>query len=116
MVGSLRALENLDVGGAPHTLGDKHWGFLDFEGAWPRNSAAKENGLRIAGISAARYYELLHRAAATLDGQAHDPIASHRVLRGIGDRRAVRLAHILPTLRAPRTPSRLFITPRNPAT
>lgn len=72
---------------------------LDFESAWPRHSHAKENAIRDRGLTPARYYQLLHRAAASLEGQAHDAITAHRVARR---------AHILPTLasnRAPRSPS-----------
>jgi hypothetical protein len=47
---------------------------LDFERAWPRHSGAKDNAIRDQlGMTPARYYVLLHRAAVTLDGMAHDP-------------------------------------------
>lgn len=54
---------------------------LDFERTWPRHSHAKENAIRDRGLTPARYYQLLHRAARSLEGQAHDAITAHRVLR-----------------------------------
>lgn len=55
---------------------------LDFERAWPRHSGAKEGTIiRELGLKPARYYQLLHRAAASLEGQAHDAITAHRVVR-----------------------------------
>lgn len=55
---------------------------LDFEARWSRHSGFKENAI-IADldIAPARYYILLWRAASSLEGQAHDPITAHRVLR-----------------------------------
>lgn len=55
--------------------------FLDFEAEWPRHTAAKENAIRGLGLTPARYYQLLHRAAMSLEGQAHDAVTAHRVLR-----------------------------------
>lgn len=53
---------------------------LDFERAWPRHSGAKENAIiDELGLKPARYYVQLHRAARSLEGQAHDPITAHRV-------------------------------------
>lgn len=54
---------------------------LDFERAWPRHSHAKEVAIRARGIKPARYYQLLRRAAASHEGQAHDAITAHRILR-----------------------------------
>lgn len=55
---------------------------LDFERAWPRHSGAKENAIiDVLGMKPAVYYSRLHREAASIDGQAHDPITAHRVLR-----------------------------------
>ncbi|WP_249353716.1 DUF3263 domain-containing protein [Microbacterium sp. 2FI] len=62
---------------------------LDFEQAWPRHSGAKEEAIiRQLGMKPARYYQLLRRAAASMEGQAHDALTAHRVLRR---------AHTLPT-------------------
>lgn len=61
---------------------------LDFEAAWPRHTPAKEELIRDElRIPPARYYQLLNRAAASLDGQAYDPITAHRVLRRTVPRR-----------------------------
>jgi hypothetical protein len=60
---------------------------LDFERAWPRHSHAKENAIRAHGLTPARYYQLLARAASSHDGQAHDAITAHRVMRRIAVRR-----------------------------
>lgn len=54
---------------------------LDFEREWPRHSGRKEIAIRERGLTPARYYVLLRRAAASLDGQRHDGITAHRVLR-----------------------------------
>jgi hypothetical protein len=55
---------------------------LDFERTHPRHSGVKEEAIRRElGLTPARYYVLLHRAAASLPGQAHDPITAHRVTR-----------------------------------
>lgn len=53
---------------------------LDFERAWPRHSHAKEIAIRGRGLTPARYYQLLQRAAVSLGGQAHDAITAHRVI------------------------------------
>ncbi|WP_431800287.1 DUF3263 domain-containing protein [Microbacterium kunmingense] len=56
---------------------------LDFEARWPRHTAAKDNRIRDElGITPARFYQQLHRAARSLEGQAHDPITSHRLING----------------------------------
>lgn len=52
---------------------------LNFERMWPRHSHAKENAIRARGLTPARYYQLLQRAAVSLDGQAHDPLTARRV-------------------------------------
>lgn len=54
---------------------------LDFERAHPRHSHAKELAIRARGLTPARYYQLLHRAARSHEGQAHDAITAHRVAR-----------------------------------
>lgn len=57
---------------------------LDFERAWPRHSGAKENAIiDTLGLKPARYYQLLRRAASSHDGQAHDAVTAHRVLRSV---------------------------------
>lgn len=52
---------------------------LDFEAAHPRHDGAKEEAIRALGLTPARYYVLLHRAASSRDGVAHDPITARRV-------------------------------------
>lgn len=64
---------------------------LDLEAAWPRHSHAKENAIRERDLTPARYYQLLHRAAASLEGQAHHAITACRV------RERPRFVHSLPT-------------------
>lgn len=54
---------------------------LDFERAWPRHTGRKETAIRERGLTPARYYVLLSRAAASLEGQAHDAEVAHRVIR-----------------------------------
>lgn len=84
------------------TAGD----LLDFERAWPRHSHAKENAIRARGLTPARYYHLLHRAAASIEGQAHDPFTAKRVLR--------LRAHVLPTFDPTSTHSRPSLSTANP--
>ena len=54
---------------------------LDFEAAHPgTHTWAKETTIRdTLGVTAARYYQLLQRAAASPAGIAHDPITARRV-------------------------------------
>ncbi|MCC2033050.1 DUF3263 domain-containing protein [Microbacterium sp. BWT-G7] len=54
---------------------------LDFERAWPRHSGAKEVAIRAHGLTPARYYVLLRRAAVSHEGQAHDAVTAHRIIR-----------------------------------
>lgn len=55
---------------------------LDFAAAHPVVRGEVENQIRRdLGITPARYFQLLGRAAASLEGQAHDPITAHRILR-----------------------------------
>lgn len=57
---------------------------LDFEQRWPRHTGHKESAIiRELGLAPARYYVLLLRAASSLEGQAHDPITAHRILRRV---------------------------------
>lgn len=66
---------------------------LAFEASWPRHSGTKDLAIRDElGITPARFYQLLARAAETADGIAADPITARRVRS-----RALRRAHILPT-------------------
>lgn len=52
---------------------------LDFEAAHPRHTHAKENAIRARGLTPARYYQLLHRAARSHEGLAHDAITARRM-------------------------------------
>lgn len=53
---------------------------LDFEAANPRHTSHKETRIITElGIRPARFYQLLHRAAHTLDAITHDPITARRV-------------------------------------
>lgn len=58
---------------------------LDFAARHPRVRGDVEDRIRNElGVTPARYCQLLHRAAATMEGQAHDPITAHRILRQLG--------------------------------
>ena len=58
---------------------------LDFAARHPQvRGEVEEKIRRELGVTPARYCQLLHRAAATLEGQAHDPVTAHRVLRETG--------------------------------
>ncbi len=53
---------------------------LEFERAHPRHSGVKEEAIRAQlGVTPARYYVLLGRAARSLEGMAADPITARRV-------------------------------------
>lgn len=55
---------------------------LDFAAAHPVVRGEVENQIRRdLGITPARYFQLLGRAARSLEGQAHDPITAHREIR-----------------------------------
>jgi hypothetical protein len=53
---------------------------IAFEQRWPRHSGRKEEQIRRdLGITPARYYQLLVRAAASAEGMEADPITARRV-------------------------------------
>ncbi|WP_295851150.1 DUF3263 domain-containing protein [uncultured Microbacterium sp.] len=53
---------------------------LDFEARWGRHTGAKELAIMDElGMRTARYYQLLARAARSLEGIAHDPMTCRRV-------------------------------------
>ncbi|WP_425836896.1 DUF3263 domain-containing protein [Microbacterium sp. PA5] len=80
---------------------------LDFEAAWPSHTAAKDEAIyHELGVGAARYDQLLHRAAASLDGQAHDPLTAHWV-----NRLRASSAHVLPTPALPGRPALSSVAP-----
>lgn len=65
---------------------------LMFERTHPRHNGTKEETIRAKlGLTPARYYVLLSRAARSLDGIAADPITARRV-RAMGERRAWKAA------------------------
>lgn len=54
---------------------------LDFEAAHPKHTGRKETRIRDElHTTPARYYQLLHRAADTQEGQAHNPTTA-RIIR-----------------------------------
>lgn len=64
---------------------------LDFAARYPRvRGEVEETIRRELGVTPARYCQLLHRAAATMEGQAHDPITAHRILRSTTNLRRIR--------------------------
>jgi hypothetical protein len=55
---------------------------LEFEARWPRHSGHKESAvIDELKLMPGRYYVLLLRAASSLEGQQHDAVTAHRVLR-----------------------------------
>lgn len=55
---------------------------LTFEQTWPAHTPAKDAEIRrTLGITPARYYQLLTRAARSAEGIAADPITA-RIVRG----------------------------------
>ncbi|MEV8176099.1 DUF3263 domain-containing protein [Microbacterium sp. NPDC079176] len=64
---------------------------LAFEARWPRHSTTKGEAIRgHLGISPARYYQLLHRAASSLEGIREHPITARRVRETLALRAASR--------------------------
>lgn len=71
-----------DVGGRAQTvhMPPSAAEILDFEAAHPRHTGAKEVAIRVElGVTPARFYQLLDRAAQSRDGIAHDPFTARRV-------------------------------------
>lgn len=55
---------------------------LDFAHRHPNIRGGVEDAIRAElGVTPARYCVLLERAAASMEGQAYDPVTAHRVLR-----------------------------------
>lgn len=57
---------------------------LDLERQHPGHDPRKYDAIYALGLTEARYYQRLHRAARSLEGQAYDPVTAHRVLRMLG--------------------------------
>lgn len=53
---------------------------LDFAATHPGRVSDDETR-RLLGVTLPRYYQLLHRAAASEEGQEHDGVTAHRILR-----------------------------------
>lgn len=61
---------------------------LTFESRWPRHTPDKVEAIRHRlGITEVRYYQLLHRAAATDEGISAHPMTA-RAIRERAERRA----------------------------
>lgn len=54
---------------------------LTLEAQHPGHTPAKYEAIRRLGLTEARFYQLLGRAAASMEGQAYDAVTAHRVLR-----------------------------------
>lgn len=58
---------------------------LTFEHAWPRHDGRKETAIRRElGITPARYYQLLNRAARSSEGVEADPLTARSVRERAG--------------------------------
>lgn len=58
---------------------------LDFHATHTGSLTRHELKIRdVLGISPVRCVQLLIRAASSMEGQAHDPVTAHRVLRETG--------------------------------
>ena len=66
---------------APGIMGNRmHTHLLDFERTHPRHNGFKEEAIRRdLGLTPARYYVLLGRAAMSAEGMAHDAVTARRV-------------------------------------
>lgn len=55
-------------------------GLLDFEAGWQTHSSSKEIAIRSdLGLNPARFYQLLSRAARSMEGIRHDAVTCRRV-------------------------------------
>lgn len=62
---------------------------LTFEQRWPRHNGHKEETIRRQlGVTPARYYQLLHRAAQSHEGIASHPITARRAREKVARSRA----------------------------
>jgi hypothetical protein len=69
---------------------------LAFERAHPRHDGAKEETIRgELGITPARYYVLLGRAARSMEGMVADPITARRVRERSNVQRSIRMGYTL---------------------
>lgn len=60
---------------------------LAFEARWPRHNGTKDLTIRAElGMTPARYYQLLGRAAQSREGMAADPITARRVRERVARR------------------------------
>ncbi|GAA4774794.1 DUF3263 domain-containing protein [Microbacterium gilvum] len=72
---------------------------IDFERTHPRHNGWKEETIRgQLGITPARYYVLLHRAAGSIDGIRHDPVTCRRI-RARGRDASALVADRIPAVR-----------------
>src|SRR3954468_23620090 len=68
-------------------LSERERAILDFERSWWTESGPKEGVIRDRfGLSATRYYQLLHELLDSADAMAYDPLVVRR-LRRVRDRR-----------------------------
>lgn len=54
---------------------------LTLEARYPGHPPAKYDAIRALGLTEARFYQLLLRAAASVEGQEFDAMTAHRVNR-----------------------------------
>lgn len=74
---------------------------LAFESRWPRHTPDKDHRIRHElGITPARFYQLLARAAKTVEGIAADPITARRVRERSPHAGRIASGHTLGTLGA----------------
>lgn len=70
---------------------------LTFESRWPHHSPNKGEAIRHQlGLSPARYYQLLTRAASSREGIAADPLTARRVRDQAESRAAARQQRMRP--------------------
>ena len=76
-----------------HGLDARSKELLDFEREWWRITGSKERAIRMRfGLSAARYYQVLHRLIDDEDALRYDPMLVRRLRRLRSARRKARFA------------------------
>ncbi|HVM15483.1 MAG TPA: DUF3263 domain-containing protein [Egibacteraceae bacterium] len=67
---------------AHEALSEREYALLDFEGNWPAHIGCKAEAIRDCfDITAARYYQLLHRLLDKPAALAYDPLTVKRLRR-----------------------------------
>jgi hypothetical protein len=86
------------------SLTERDQAILDFERGWWTLPGVKETAIREQlGLSATRYYQLLHALTASPDALAYDPLVVRRLRRAHAQRRRDRVERLEAAARSSRS-------------